>query len=122
LVKPASSTESCDEDSYPLYSMGWANGSAAAWGTVPRTTGSSGTKNTNHWLSSVSNSFDPGMPFGKYRFCVIDTIDKKWWATAAGSEYDNTSVNGGAALDISPGSWTSYSTSTPGPTTCGFSS
>jgi hypothetical protein len=116
LQKPSTSTESCDEDSYRLYGMGWGAGSAASWGTVPRTSGTY----PNHWLSSASNSFDPGMPFGKYRFCVIDTEKKKYSVT--GTDYDNTSVNGGAALDIAPSGWTSYSTTTPGPSTCGFTS
>jgi len=96
--------------------MGWGANSAASWGTAPRATGTY----PNHWLSSISGSFDPGMPFGKYRFCVIDTEKQKYSVTT--SDYSNTSVDGGTALDIAPSVWTSYNTSSPGPGTCGFSS
>jgi type II secretory pathway pseudopilin PulG len=116
LQKPSTSTDSCDEDSYPMYTMPWPTLASLGWPSVLRT-------GINHWLSSVNGTYDPGMPFGKYRFCVIDLANKKYAVT--GSDYDNTSPDGGAALDIAIATtgtaWKSY-TGTPAPTTCGFSS
>ncbi len=92
LQKPSGSTDSCDEDSYTLYTTGWGANSAASWGSAPRTSASYSTYNKDHWLTSVKGSFDPGMPFGKYRFCVVDTVAKKYGVTT--SDYNNTSPDG----------------------------
>ena len=120
LQKPASSTESCDEDSYRLYGHGLGRQARPRPGAPLRAR--SGTY-PNHWLSSVSGTFDPGMPFGKYRFCVLDTRGEEVLRHRAATTTTRR-VNGDTAgLDITPGSWTSYSTSQRrGPTTCGFSS
>jgi prepilin-type N-terminal cleavage/methylation domain-containing protein len=131
LQKPASDTSSCDEHSYELYSMLWANNSSATWGSAPRNSSSSTvnpTYNKNHWLSSVATTFDPGMPFGKYRLCVIDTVAHKYGRTSSTALYDNTAADGSAGgLDVTIGTWSSYSSSIAkqdaGPTNvCGFSS
>jgi type II secretory pathway pseudopilin PulG len=107
LQKPSTSTDSCDEDSYLLTSMPWPDASPPRNGS----SSTSSTINTNHWLSSLSGtSFDPGMPFGKYRFCVIDTAAQKYGLTT--TDYDNTTPGGDSTgLDIKIGTWTGYNSS-----------
>jgi hypothetical protein len=50
------------------------------------------TTNANGWLSQQPNpTFDPGLPFGKWKICVVDQSQRKHITVAS---YDNTSPAG----------------------------
>ena len=110
LQQPSTSTEDCDEPVYELTTKGWPGGT---WGT-----NAPSSKPNDHWLSQPGTDFDPGLPFGNYKICVVDsTQTTKYGAMLGGSTptiYSNTSPDGGAVLDFDPNSWWSSSRSASG--------
>jgi prepilin-type N-terminal cleavage/methylation domain-containing protein len=102
LLKPTNSTEACVEPIYRLTTLPYP---ISNWGSKPRTSGN----NPDHWVTQEGGAFDPGMPFGTYKICVVDRTTNRYsvWAT----DYNNTTPDGNATgMDIAPSSWTNGTT------------
>jgi prepilin-type N-terminal cleavage/methylation domain-containing protein len=64
LVKPSAySTDTCSEPKFTLTTKAWDS----RFGTNPAS-------NTTHWVSQTGSTYDPGLPFGEYTFCLRDTV------------------------------------------------
>jgi hypothetical protein len=86
--------DGCTEPQVQLTFMNWPS-PAGTWGTPPGT----GAPTTN-WVSQQGASYDPGMPFGKYTICLVDTApnpDQYQKFT-----YDNTRANGATSTTVNP--------------------
>jgi type II secretory pathway pseudopilin PulG len=82
--------DGCGEASVPMVVTTWPN-PAGAWGAAPG-------GNTTGWLSKSGAAYDPGMPFGKYTICVMDSRGQ-----FKSFPYDNTKLATPAAWD--QGTW-----------------
>jgi hypothetical protein len=71
--------------------MAWPGGTT--WGATAPATG------TGLWLSQSTPAYDPGMPFGQYKLCVVDRSNGTRQAVLT-ALYDNRTPDGGATLDI----------------------
>jgi type II secretory pathway pseudopilin PulG len=106
LQQPSTSTEDCTMPVYELTTKAWP---ASGWGTPPSS------KPTDHWLVTAgTTSFDPGMPFGDYKLCVVDSSSStKYGSMYGGSSnptlYNNRNPDGAPVLDLDPSSWWSSS-------------
>jgi hypothetical protein len=91
-IKPASAgDEECvDTPQYTFVSATWPN---SGWGTANR--------NQLGWASRSATTFDPGLPFGEYSLCLVDTTRSSRQYHNAGT-YDNRSVNGAGASILNP--------------------
>jgi type II secretory pathway pseudopilin PulG len=102
LQQPSTSTEDCDEPVYELAPKAWPGG---VWGTS-----APGSKPNDHWLSQLGTDFDPGLPFGKYKICVLDSTQTTRYGAMYGGTtnptlYDNTVPDGGAVTELDPVAW-----------------
>ena len=106
LLKPDGSTDPCTEPVTTLTFMNWAQGyPAGTWGTPPGT----GAPPTN-WVSQPGTLFDPGMPYGTYRVCVVDKTPKPdRYATFT---YDNRAKAGAGTTVTIGGTGTNWNTTT----------
>jgi prepilin-type N-terminal cleavage/methylation domain-containing protein len=76
----------------------------------------SDTVTTRGWLSQMSPAYDPGLPFGKWKICVLDTTARKGFYV---NSYDNTPVAGqGTTVDLAPDA-TTYTANKTGATYAG---
>jgi hypothetical protein len=90
LQKPSDfSDDTCAEPKFTMKTMAWPT---TTWTPVPAGASTLG------YASWSPTEFDPGLPFGTYSICVLDTSNNRTLRPAAA--YDNTSPNGGPALDI----------------------
>ena len=94
----AGTGDNCIEPQVQLTFMPWPN-PAGTWGTAPQPGG--------NWVSQQGASYDPGMPFGKYTICLVDTAPSpdKYMKFA----YDNTRANGAATTVKSESTGASWS-------------
>ena len=90
------STSDCADETQPyvFYTATWP----ASLGTMPDGQGSVPAQG---WASQSSASFDPGLPFGTYSVCLLDTSSNKYYKPSA--SYDNTAVNGSAVVPYNIG-------------------
>jgi type II secretory pathway pseudopilin PulG len=95
----AGTNDSCTEPQVQLTLTNWP-APAGTWGTAPG-------GNPTNWVSQ-GTPFDPGMPYGKYTICLVDTArSPRQYLSFA---YDNTRAGGAAATVTNPTTgWTSTS-------------
>jgi type II secretory pathway pseudopilin PulG len=96
LTPVVPSTSDCaDEAPFVFYTATWP----AALGGTPDGQASQG------WASQSASSFDPGLPFGTYKVCLLDTSSNKYYKPA---DYTNLTASGPATTvpyDIGKNSW-----------------
>lgn len=104
FLQPVDGTSCSDYQGTALTPMTWPT----AFGSTP-----TGATATTGFLSSSATEFDPGMPFGKYKFCLYDTTSARWWGPSA--VYDNTAPTGQANTLELPNttSWTARNAQQP---------
>jgi hypothetical protein len=70
--------------------------------------------NTSGWATQISTptqTFDPGLPFGEYSLCFVDTANSNR-VYKPSATYNNKSVDGGPLLEVTAtggtnGNWVS---------------
>jgi type II secretory pathway pseudopilin PulG len=97
-VKPSNfSTDTCTDDPFLMTIMTWPSN----WTPLP-TSWTPTPYNTSGWATQISTptqTFDPGLPFGDYSLCFVDTANgNRVYKPSA--TYNNKAVDGGPLLDV----------------------